>query len=221
MHVIEALQQRKSVRAFLSQAVEKNKIDAILRAASYAPSAVNTQPWQVAVISGEKKKHLEQVIEQAFRAGDKGKTDYTYAPQEWVLPYKNRRKSCGLQMYATLDIKREDKQRQIDQWAANYRAFDAPVLLLFFMDSSLEKGSFLDYGLFLQSLMLAATEQGLATCAQAAFAQYPHLIKPVLNIPLDTVLICGMALGYEDTEALINHYRTPREELSSFVSYYD
>jgi len=221
MNVTEALQQRKSVRAFLNKSIEKSKIDAILSAARYAPSGVNTQPWQVAVISGAKKKSLEQTIEQAFQSGDKGRTDYTYAPDKWAEPYKSRRKACGLQMYSTLDIKREDTQQQIEQWVANYRAFDAPVLLLFFMDNRLEKGSFLDYGMFLQSVMLAAVEQGLATCAQAAFAHYPHIIKPQLKLSNETLLICGMALGYEDTEALINSYRTPREELSSFVSYYN
>lgn len=220
MNVIEALEQRKSVRAFLDKNVEQDKINTILSAASHAPSGTNTQPWQVAVVSGEAKIKLQTQIEHAFRHGDKGKADYSYYPDDWIEPYRSRRKACGLQMYATLDIKREDKQKQLDQWAANYRSFDAPVMLLFFLDSHMQTGSFIDYGLFLQSIMLAAVDQGLATCPQAALADYQHIIKKVLDYPEDSILIGGMALGYEDTAAVINSYRTPREKVESFTRYF-
>ncbi|GAW85854.1 conserved hypothetical protein [Bathymodiolus platifrons methanotrophic gill symbiont] len=220
MNVKEALQQRKSVRAFLNKDVEENKINAILNAASHAPSGTNTQPWQVAVVTGETKLKLQTQIECQFREGDKGRADYRYYPETWIEPYKSRRVACGLQMYSTLKVEREDKQRQLNLWAANYRAFDAPVMLLFFMDSSMQTGSFIDYGMFLQSIMLAAVEQGLATCPQASLADYPKTIKATLDYPQDTVLICGMSLGYEDKNALLNSYRTPREETSSFTRYY-
>ncbi|HIO93223.1 MAG TPA: nitroreductase [Leucothrix mucor] len=220
MDVIEALQQRKSVRAFLNKAVEEDKINTLLQAASHAPSGVNTQPWQVAVITGKKKRQLQEKIETAFRDGDKGKADYDYYPDKWIEPYKARRRACGLQMYATLEIKRKDKQRQLDQWAANYRAFDAPVMLLFFMNKDMKTGSFMDYGMFIQSVMLAAVDQGLATCPQASIADYPHIINPFLEHPEDRLLLCGMALGYEDKNALVNSYRTPREEVDIFTRYY-
>jgi nitroreductase len=126
-----------------------------------------------------------------------------------------------LQMYSTLKITREDKQRQLDQWAANYRAFDAPVMLLFFMDGIMQTGSYLDYGLFLQSVMLMAVEEGLATCPQAALGEYPAIVKAKLGYPDDSILMCGMALGYEDKEALVNSYRTPREEVETFTRYFD
>jgi len=216
MNVSEALQQRKSVRAFLNKEVEEYKIDAILSAASHAPSGTNTQPWQVAVVSGESKQKLQSQIENSFRAGNKTAADYQYYPKEWIEPYKSRRRACGLQMYSTLKVAREDKQQQQNLWAANYRAFDAPVMLLFFMDECMETGSFLDYGMFLQSIMLTAVEQGLATCPQASLADYPELIKTTLNYPRNTILICGMALGYEDKNARVNSYRTPREEVNSF-----
>ncbi len=147
--------------------------------------------------------------------------DYQYYPVDWQPPYKERRKACGLQLYSTLQISREDKQRQMDQWAANYRAFDAPVALFFFMDGIMETGSFLDYGMFLQSLMLSAVEEGLAVCPQAALGEYPKIIKPFLGYPDDTVLLCGMSLGYEDPDALVNSYRTPREEVESFTRFFD
>lgn len=221
MLVSEALEKRKSTRAFLDQPVEQDKIERILKAASHAPSGVNSQPWQVAVVTGKAKQDLQEKIETAFRNGEEKKMDYNYYPLTWVEPYKDRRKACGLQMYSTLGITREDRQRQMDQWAANYRAFDAPVMLLFFLDPVMEKGSYIDYGAFLQSIMLTAVEEGLATCPQAALGEYPKIVTETLGYPEDVVVIGGMALGYEDTEALVNTYRTPREDISSFTRFFD
>jgi nitroreductase len=220
MNVIDALAKRKSTRAFLNKQVEHEKINTILDAARHAPSGTNTQPWQVAVVTGEAKIKLQSKIETAFRSGDKGKADYRYYPDEWTEPYASRRKACGLLMYKTLGITREDKERQLNQWAANYRAFDAPVMLLFFMDDVMQTGSYMDYGMFLQSVMLVAVELGLATCPQASIADYPEIIKAELDYPQETVLLCGMALGYEDKDALVNSYRTSREEVNSFTRYF-
>lgn len=221
MNVLEALSARKSTRAFLDKPVAQETITKILDAARHAPSGVNTQPWNVAVLNREKKLELQDKMEQAFRSGKKGAMDYHYYPSEWKEPFKGRRKACGLQLYQTLEISRQDRQRQIDQWAANYRAFDAPVMLLFFMPAGLDQGSFLDYGMFLQSVMLAAVDLGLATCPQASLAEYPEIVKQTLDYPEDSILICGMALGYEDSSAAVNTYRTPRESVDSFTRYYD
>ncbi len=220
MNVRDALRQRKSVRAFLKKNVEIEKINRILAAARHAPSGVNTQPWQVAVVSGDKKQQLQQQLEAAFRDGVKAEADYRYYPLQWEEPYKSRRLACGLQMYSTLKIERGDKQRQMDQWAANFRAFDAPVMLLFFMDAGMQAGSYMDYGMFLQSVMLAAVEEGLATCPQASLADYPELIRTSLGYPKESILLCGMALGYEDKDAPVNSYRTPREDVGSFTRYF-
>jgi nitroreductase len=221
MNIFETLKKRKSVRAYLDQPVEKEKINIILDAARYSPSGVNTQPWQVAVIMGKTKKRLQNKIETAFRTGNKGKADYSYYPTKWIEPYKSRRKESGLLMYQTLQIDRNDTQRQIDQWAANYRAFDAPVMLLFFMDDQMQTGSYIDYGMFIQSVMLAAVDLGLATCPQASIADYPEIIKSELGYPNNKILLCGMALGYEDNKAVINSYRTTRENVESFTEYFD
>lgn len=219
MDVKTALEKRKSTRAFLNKEVPITIVNAILEQAKTAPSGVNTQPWKVAVLSGQSKKDLEQQMESEFRAGNKGVMDYQYYPEQWEAEYKERRKACGLLMYSTLQIKREDKQRQLDQWAANYRAFDAPIMLLFFIDKIMEKGSYVDYGMFLQSIMLSAVEHGLATCPQAALAEYPEIVKKELGYE-DQVLICGMALGYEDTTKDVNNYRTGREDLDKLVRYF-
>ena len=220
MNVNDALKKRKSVRAYLDKPVEDEKISAILTAARYSPSGVNTQPWQVAVVSGESKKQLQEKIETRFRNGDKGKAEYDYYPTEWAEPFTSRRKECGLLMYKTLGIERSDRERQTDQWAANYRAFDAPLMLLFFMDKRMKAGSFMDYGMFLQSVMLSAVEQGLATCPQASLADYPELIKQQLGYSDDQILLCGMALGYEDTQARVNSYRTSRIDTNSFTQFF-
>ncbi len=221
MNVIEVLQKRKSVRAFLDQAVEKEKIETILESAKHAPSGVNMQPWMVCVVGGDKKREIETKVIDAFESGQKANMDYQYYPLQWEEPYKSRRKETGLLMYKTLGIEKGDKERQIEQWKANYRAFDAPVVLYFFIDSTLEKGSYLDYGMFLQSVMLAATELGVASCPQAALAEYPDIIREELGVSKDKVLLCGMAIGYEDTNAPINSYRTERISLEDIVTFYD
>ena len=221
MKVKDALLQRKSTRGFLDKPVSLEKINAILDAARHAPSGANTQPWQVAVVSGNKKQELQKRIESTFREGVKPKMDYQYYPVEWGDPYKARRVACGLQLYKTMEISKEDKQKRLDQWAANYRAFDAPVMLFFFMDGAMETGSFLDYGMFIQSIMLAAVEEGLATCPQAALGEYPQIVKQELGYPDDCILLCGMSLGYEDTNAKINSYRTPREEVKTFTRFFE
>ncbi len=220
MNLNDLLSGRKSTRAFLNRPVEPHVIEDILSAARHAPSGTNTQPWQVAVVTGKTRLKLTEDMERAFRDGVKGQMDYQYYPVEWKEPFKSRRRECGLQMYTTLGIKREDRARQLDQWAANFRAFDAPVILFFFMDPVMETGSYLDYGMFLQSLMLAAQDAGLATCPQAALGEYPKIVKEQLGYPAESILIAGMALGYEDTGALINSYRTTREEPSSFTRFF-
>ena len=221
MDVKKALSERKSTRAFVDKEVPIEVVNAIIEQAKTAPSGVNTQPWQIAVVTGNSKTKLCDKLEEAFRAGKKGAMDYSYYPNEWVDEYKERRKACGLLMYSTLEITREDKQKQLDQWALNYQAFGAPVILLFFIDKVMEKGSYMDYGMFLQSIMLSAVGHGLATCPQAALGEYPEIVRQEFPNYKDKVVLCGMALGYEDKDQIVNSYRTPREEIGRFVNYYN
>lgn len=220
MNVSEALEKRKSTRAFTDKEVSLDTVREILHAARHAPSGVNAQPWQVAVVTEDKKQSLCSLMEKEFRENGKGKMDYSYYPDEWIEPYKGRRIATGLQMYSTLKISREDKQKQLDQWAANYRAFDAPIALFFFIDPILNTGSYIDYGMFLQSIMLAAVEKGLATCPQAALGEFPEIVKRELGYPQESILIGGMAMGYEDKEALVNSYRTNRQPVDEFTRFF-
>lgn len=221
MNVREALLTRKSVRSFLKKEVETDKVSNILDAARYAPSGANTQPWQVAVVSGKTKIELQKRLLDSHKKGLKEAGDYPYYPHKWHAPYRERRIATGIQLYKALAIERNDLQRRQEQWMANYKAFDAPLMLFFFMDAGLAIGSYLDYGMFLQSIMLAAVEQGLATCPQAALAEYPSVVKRQLGYPEESILICGMALGYEDKTAAVNSYRTEREPVASFTTFYD
>ncbi len=221
MNIADALKARKSTRAFLETPVSREKIEKILSAASQAPSGTNAQPWQVAVVTGSKKDELTSSMEKIFREGDLGDMDYQYYPLKWQNPYKKRRMTCGIQLYSALEIDRKDKEKRYEQWVANYHGFGAPVILFFFLDPVMETGSFLDYGMFIQSIMLAAVEEGLATCPQISLAQYPKLIKKSLGYKEETILICGMALGYEDKKAPVNNYRTSREDIATFSRFFD
>ncbi|MDO8827613.1 nitroreductase [Methylophaga sp.] len=219
MRIDELIKQRHSTRAFLNKTVDELLIHDILDIARYAPSGANTQPWQVAVVTGETKQRIRDNLVMAYRQGIKPTPDYVYYPETWQPPYIERRRACGLQLYQSLQIDRKDKQAQRQQWEANYRAFDAPVMLLFFMDAEMQTGSFLDFGMFLQNLMLAAQDRGLATCPQAALAEYAEQIKSILHYPADSILVCGMALGYEDVDAAVNQYRTAREPVAAFTRF--
>jgi len=221
MDISQAIVDRKSVRAFLKKDVERQTIEEILNVARYAPSGANSQPWQVAVVKGEKKDAIAEAMIAAFRSGGREERDYDYYPVRWQEPFKKRRIACGMQLYDTLGIERKDRQGRIRQWEANYRGFGAPVILFFFLDPSLAIGSYMDSGMFIQSVMLAAVDKGLATCPQAALSGYPKIVKDHLGYPQETILLCGMALGYEDKDATVNSYRTPREEVSEITQFFD
>lgn len=221
MDVKQALMERKSVRAFLDKPVAKADIETILRYAAQAPSGTNTQPWQAAVVSGKSKATLDELLLKRFRDGISSKMDYEYYPKVFSEILGKRRKACGLQLYGTLGISVGDKEKRIEQWAKNYNAFGAPVTIYCFMDNCLEKGSYIDAGMFIQSLMLMATSLGLATCPQAALAEAPDIVRNFLGYPDDKVVLCGIALGYEDKTAIVNSYRTPREEVATFTKFFD
>lgn len=219
--VSDAIKQRHSVRAFLQKSVPHTVIHNILETARFAPSGVNTQPWQVAVVSGQTKIDLQSKMLNAFETRQTESMDYQYYPKDWVAPFKQRRVDTGKQLYSALKIEREDKAARLAQWAANYRSFDAPISLFFFLDPSLETGSYFDYGMFVENIMLLAIEQGLATCPQGALGEFPSIVKSTLGYDDNQILLGGMALGYEDLEHPVNQYRTEREPVENFTRYYD
>lgn len=216
-----AIKNRKSVRAYLDKPVAEDTLRRILDAARFSPSAVNTRPWKVAVVTGAAKQRLQEKMEAAFRSGDKGGMDYAYYPKEFVEPYRSRRKECGLMLYGAVGITREDTERRIEQWVANYHAFGAPAALFLFMQPGMGISAYIDCGLFLQSVMVAAVSEGLGTCPQAALGEYPGIVKAELGYPETDILVCGLALGYEDTAHPINQYRTPKFSVDAYVRWYN
>ena len=183
--------------------------------------AVNTQPWIVHVVRGSTKSAITQELLAARENKQVENPDYHYYPHEWFEPYKARRKSCGKAMYSALNIEYGDKERRMNQWNHNYHFFDAPVGLFFFLHKTLNTGSWLDMGMFIENVMLTARAYDLGTCAQASLADYPDIVREILHVSNDYSLVCGMALGYPDNSAPVNNYRTEREPLNNFVYWHE
>jgi nitroreductase len=217
-----AITSRRSIRAYTPQAVAREDILQILQVAGRAPSGTNTQPWKVYVLEGERKRELSSAILAIHNDPEQAKLhteEYAYYPREWVSPYIDRRRKVGWDLYALLGLTRENKAGMAAQHGRNYEFFGAPVGLIFTIDRIMEQGSWLDYGMFLQSVMVAARGRGLDTCPQAAFTQYHRVIGSVLNIPENETVVCGMALGYADTTKIENSLITERMQVEEFVKF--
>ena len=222
--VDRAIVSRRSIRAFLPMPVPHAEIQALLEVAARAPSGTNTQPWKVYVCTGARRDRLASAIIDTYLDPARVKEhreEYNYYPVQWGSPYIDRRRKVGWDLYALLGLARENKAGMQAQHARNYKFFDAPVGLIFTIDRSLEKGSWLDYGMFLQTVMIAARGRGLDTCPQAAFNQFHKIISAELEIPDDEQVVCGMALGYADMSQIENTLVTEREPRAGFVKFLD
>jgi len=220
--VDQVIRERRSVRAFLQTPIPKETIREILDVAARAPSGTNTQPWQVIVVSGTRKEALSrELVETALDPARDAEheQEYTYYPDKWVPPYINRRRKVGYDLYGLLGIAKGEKEKMARQFARNYEFFGAPVGLFFTIDRVMGQGSWLDYGMFLQNVMIAAKARGLDTCPQAAFCKYHRIVARHLEIPSERMLVCGMALGYEDETAVENSLQTERESAATFTSF--
>jgi nitroreductase len=218
MHVVEAITSRHSVRAFLDRPVERDTVHRVLDAARWAPSGSNTQPWRVYVTLGEARQRLAAAVLAAFHeAPDLGEREYEYYPTDWYEPYLGRRRACGWGLYGAVGVRKGDREGTARQRARNYEFFNAPVGLVFTIERRLNTGSWMDLGMFLQSLMLAARGEGLHTCAQAAFADYHRVLREHLPIGEAEIVVCGMALGYRDPDAPENLWRTDRDPVETFT----
>jgi len=220
LDILHTIRDRRSIRAFLKTPVSKEIITNILDVARFAPSGVNTQPWHVAILGPITREKISSQIIAARDNNIPEDPDYHYYPDIWHEPYKSRRKACGLALYGALDIKMTETDKRKSQWYRNYHFFDAPIALIFYIESILCKGSWMDIGMFLQNIMLAARAYGLETCPQAALAEYPNIIRKNLDLSSDFHIVCGMAMGYPDWSHPVNQYRTSRETVDSFSSWY-
>lgn len=228
LSVDAAITSRMSVRSFTQQTVERAVIEQILQVASRAPSGTNSQPWRVYVLQGASRDRL---VEQACATHDAMRADpvlaaqytdeYDYYPQKWVSPFLERRRENGLGLYGLLGIGKADKDQMHLQQQRNFRFFDAPVGLMFTVDRAMGRGSLVDYGTFLQSIMLSARSHGLDTCPQAAWLAFSSIIKPHIGAGPGEMLVCGMSMGYADESALVNQFHTPRIPVEAFTTWLD
>jgi nitroreductase len=219
-----AITSRRSVRAFLPTPVPRETVEAILEVAARAPSGTNTQPWQVHVLTGGSLERLSRAVRAAYDDPAVRAThteEYAYYPTQWQSPYIDRRRKVGWDLYSLLGIAKTDKQRMHEQHGRNYAFFDAPVGLMFTIDRVLQQGSWLDYGMFLQNVMVAARARGLDTCPQAAFTQFHRVIAAELALPPEQMVVCGMSLGHADPAAIENSLVTEREPVHRFTTFHD
>jgi nitroreductase len=217
-----AITSRRSIRAFLPTPVPRATIEAILAVAARAPSGTNTQPWRVHVLTGRAKEALSRDIREAFDDPEeraRHTEPYDYYPLQWRSPYIDRRRKLGWDLYSLLGIAKTDKARMHEQHARNYDFFGAPVGLIFVIDRDLAQGSWLDYGTFLENVMVAARGRGLDTCPQQAFTQFHRIIARHLGLGEGEIVVCGMSLGHADSAAVENALVTEREPVSGFARF--
>ena len=221
MHVDAAIRSRKSVRRFLPLSIPRHVVEHILAVAARAPSGNNVQPWHVHVLAGDAKQALcTDILDAASTQTGQHGAEYRYYPDNWFEPYLGRRRATGFGLYETLGIARDDQQAREQQSLRNYQFFNAPVGLLISLDRRLNTGSFMDLGMFIQNILLAARGQGLHTCAQAAFAWYHQVVRRHVPLADNDILVCGIALGHEDRAAPENSMETPREPVANFASFH-
>jgi nitroreductase len=224
--VHQAIESRQSTRDFLPTPVPRDILTHLLELAARAPSGTNTQPWKVYVLQGISRDAL---VAKVCAAGDairanpalaaEYKEAYDYYPEKWVSPFIDRRRENGWGLYGLLGITKGDKDKMHAQQQRNFQFFDAPVGLMFTLDKVMGRGSLVDYGMFMQNLMVAARGYGLATCPQAAWNGFAKIILPHIGAGPDEMLVCGMSLGYPNASALVNTFRTPRVPATDFTTW--
>lgn len=218
--VKDAITSRRSIRAFLPTPVDPALLDEVIRIAGMAPSGSNVQPWKVHVVSGQVRDRLAADLLAAHQAQEPDAREYQYYPVKWRSPYIERRRATGWGLYGLLNIQKGDREAMAKQHGRNFELFGAPVVLMFTIDRDLEMGSWLDYGMFLQNIMIAARGCGLHTCPQAALANYPHIIRRHLGIGEDQIIVCGISIGYADPDDPVNEFQPDRMPLEEFVTYH-
>jgi len=220
--VFAAARTRRSIRAYKPDPVSPETLREIVALARHAPSGSNIQPWRVHVLTGAALERVGNAIKRAFLDEEPGhRRDYNYYTDPIYEPYLARRRQCGWGLYGTLGIARGDHAKSKAYRATNYNFFGAPAGLIFTIERKLEKGSWLDYGMFLQTIMLAARAKGLHTCPEAAIASYPDIVRRELGVSEDWIVICGMAMGYADPDALINTFQPPRIGVDEYAVFLD
>ncbi len=219
MELVEGIRTRKSVRAFKSTPVSREIMSKVLEIASKSPSYTNTQPWEVVLVSGEKKDELSKILLKMAEADVTANPDLPL-PRAWPPELERRAREHGARRLRALGVEREDAEQRKALRLLNFKFYGAPCVLFLLMDRTLTPWSLFDIGLFAQSLILAAHSFGLGTCLQASLVNYPDAVRDLLGIPKTKQVVLGISLGYPDLAAPINSYQSSRVSLDDFVSWY-
>ncbi len=217
--VSEAITSRRSLRAFHDTPVPEDLVKRILETASRAPSGTNMQPWQVYVLRDGSLQRTISEVQSDVDAGVSFEAEEKYYPDTFFEPYLSRRRTVGIGLYQLLGLSRDNREGMAAQHRRNFQFFDAPVGLIFTIDRRLNTGSWLDYGMFLQNIMLLAREHGLHSCPQAAFCGYHRALRRALPITDDETVVCGLALGHADLNDPANQLVTERAPLDQWVTF--
>ena len=209
-------QLRRSVRGFTPQPVADALLLDCLQEARRAPSGANLQPGHFWQVCGVRRSQLSARLQQAYEAGEQEAEDYGYFPKPLPLSLRKRQVAAAQALYGALGVERCDAAGRSAQFGRNFRFFDAPVALIITIDSGFGPGGYMDLGMAIYGLMLAAQSRGLATCAIGAMASYPGLIRDALALQASQTVVCGMALGYEDTVAAVNQTVTARADIDAY-----
>ena len=217
--VLAAITDRRAIRAFRATPVRRAVVEAILAAAARAPSGSNVQPWRVIVLSGAALAQVTGELTRHAALDSPSEAEYDYYPRTWREPYLARRRKVGWDLYGALGIGRGDYAAMTAQHLRNYAFFGAPVGMILTLDRDMEIGSWLDLGMFVQNIMIAARAFGLDSCPQAAFVRYAPTVARLLSVPDDQQVILGLALGHADPDAPENRFSTEREDVATFASF--
>ena len=218
--VSEAIDTRLTCRAFTSELPNKNIITSIIERAKRAPSGGNLQPWRMWVVSGQPLEEFKKDIAEKIKDNPMGEgTEYNIYPPNLKEPYESRRREVGRSMYKVLNIPKEDKAGRMKQFMRNFEFFGAPIALFFAIDREMQEGQWSDLGMFIQSIMLLAREEGLHTAPQEAWAIWYKTVNKFLDIPEELMLFCGMGIGFADENDPINTFRSKRQDIDDFTDF--
>lgn len=220
MNVTEAIISRRSVREFLDKPVDKVVLERVLETAQRAPSGGNTQPWNATMLTGEPLAKLLASVADVLPQGPAAhKPEYDIYPPALDGRYKDSRFGVGEALYASLEIPRDNKMARMMWFAKNFRAFDAPVLMLIHTPKYMGPPQWSDIGMWLQTIALLLREEGLDCCFQEAWAIYSPQIRACVDIPDDHIFFCGVAIGHRDPDAQVNSFPVPRVALDEVIAW--
>ena len=218
MKVSDAINSRKSIRAFLATPIETSLLTNLLEIASRSPSGGNLQPWHIYLLNGEKMNDFKEFMKQWEHPEQ---PQYEIYPPNLKDPYRTSRFELGEAMYELLEIPRDDKAARFAHLMENFNFFGAPAALFCYVDETMGPPQWSDLGMFLQTFMLLAQEHGIDTCAQEAWAVKPDSLREFFSVPKELNIFCGMAIGYRDTQAKVNELLSERRSIDGWLTIFD